>query len=254
MIVLIMKDIEMWYWLGVNLFFIENFIDFCEICGQLMMIIVVLGLMIWVNIKNPGYETQANGVGLIELYSKYIPEYVCPYCIVKKHKGTKHCFVCKKCIRHYDHHCIWLNSCIGKTNHKVFIVFLVSLILSNIFSLYFVVYDIYSIYINNIIRAFDNPGLSQIYYYLLIISLILNSIILFFITPIIIKQIKLFKKNIRQRSKLPSLKKMNYSKNFLACENESTSDTASMLIKDVTDSNSESASSTVSLLSQFFTK
>lgn len=244
----------MWYWLGINLTFTEDFIESVEIYAQLMMVIVVLGLMIWVNIKNPGYEIQANNIGLIELYSKYIPEYVCPYCILKKHKGTKHCFVCKKCIRHYDHHCVWLNSCIGKTNHKVFIVFLVALIISNIFSLYFCVYDIYSNHINKIISTFNSPGLSRLHYYLLIISIILNSIILFFIIPIIIKQIKLFKKNKRQRSKLPSLKKVNYSKNFLACENESTSDTASMLIKDVTDSNSESASSTVSLLSQFFTK
>lgn len=34
---------------------------------------------------------------------------------------SKHCFKCRRCIIEYDHHCIWLNICIGSRNYDLFI-------------------------------------------------------------------------------------------------------------------------------------
>lgn len=45
-------------------------------------------------------------------------------------KRTKHCSICNKCITRFDHHCKWLNNCIGGRNYKVFIVCLTSAIIS----------------------------------------------------------------------------------------------------------------------------
>ena len=39
---------------------------------------------------------------------------------------TKHCEDCGKCVRKYDHHCPWLEACIGERNHKFFWMFLLS--------------------------------------------------------------------------------------------------------------------------------
>lgn len=44
-------------------------------------------------------------------------------------KRTKHCSVCNKCVKKFDHHCMWLNSCIGGRNYKFFIICVISAII-----------------------------------------------------------------------------------------------------------------------------
>jgi palmitoyltransferase len=40
---------------------------------------------------------------------------------------TKHCRECDRCVSHFDHHCPWLNTCIGARNYATFITLIVSM-------------------------------------------------------------------------------------------------------------------------------
>lgn len=59
--------------------------------------------------------------------SQDVPEIVsiCKKCISPKPPRTHHCTICGKCILKMDHHCPWLNNCVGHHNHRYFFLFCV---------------------------------------------------------------------------------------------------------------------------------
>lgn len=47
----------------------------------------------------------------------------CHLCnIYTSSKKTKHCSLCNKCVDCFDHHCKWLNTCVGRRNYVAFLV------------------------------------------------------------------------------------------------------------------------------------
>ena len=61
---------------------------------------------------------------LLEISRKY------PFCLIccsNIYSSSKHCKKCNKCIENFDHHCNWLNNCVGKYNYGYFylLVFIV---------------------------------------------------------------------------------------------------------------------------------
>jgi palmitoyltransferase ZDHHC1/11 len=54
----------------------------------------------------------------------------CFYCRAFVSTSAKHCSVCDKCVPGFDHHCRWLNTCVGERNYKAFFAFLCCGILS----------------------------------------------------------------------------------------------------------------------------
>ncbi|KAF0029010.1 hypothetical protein F2P81_018115 [Scophthalmus maximus] len=64
---------------------------------------------------------------------------VCSRCETYRPPRAHHCRVCQRCIRRMDHHCPWINNCVGELNQKYFIQFLFYTGLASLYSMLLVV-------------------------------------------------------------------------------------------------------------------
>jgi len=79
--------------------------------------------------SDPGVVTAENVDELCEIYEWDDQIFVldeCKTCLIPKPARSKHCALCDVCITRFDHHCIWLNNCVGVGNHRWFLAFLFS--------------------------------------------------------------------------------------------------------------------------------
>ncbi|KAH0481778.1 MAG: uncharacterized protein KVP18_003365 [Porospora cf. gigantea A] len=57
----------------------------------------------------------------LHIRSRMDPSRVCFTCHIFKDHRTKHCADCNRCVSLMDHHCMWLNNCVGQLNGRSFV-------------------------------------------------------------------------------------------------------------------------------------
>lgn len=77
---------------------------------------------------DPGYLKNDN-VDFLYLLEVSDPTHLCPDCLTVRTSRSKHCSVCQRCVERFDHHCPWINNCVGANNHNYFFQFVVSMFL-----------------------------------------------------------------------------------------------------------------------------
>ena len=73
--------------------------------------------------SNPGYIVNKD-VNFIKMLEMFESDSLCAECQIIRPPGSRHCVICHKCVYRYDHHCPWINNCVGVRNHSLFLVYL----------------------------------------------------------------------------------------------------------------------------------
>lgn len=97
----------------ITLFLVFKTLAFLWTHITLMILSFLFFLLSW--LKNPGYSRKIEEKKplLLELVQNYNPSEICQDCEILKSKRSRHCDTCRKCIEVFDHHCPWINNCVG---------------------------------------------------------------------------------------------------------------------------------------------
>ncbi|KGN47840.1 probable protein S-acyltransferase 15 [Cucumis sativus] len=63
----------------------------------------------------------------------------CEKCSTYKPPRAHHCRVCRRCVLRMDHHCLWINNCVGYWNYKSFFVLVSYGTLASLYSTFIIV-------------------------------------------------------------------------------------------------------------------
>lgn len=120
------------------------------------------------------------------------PEGVCLECVRERPRRSYHCEVCRTCIEHYDHHCTWINNCVGKQNIGRFLLFLLLLLAALAFSgtisalSFYVILTHQPQYVSSFLSPREHHPIHSPLWCAQLALLAVNTVICFFFFPVFV--------------------------------------------------------------------
>ncbi|XP_028780831.1 probable protein S-acyltransferase 17 [Neltuma alba] len=100
-----------------------------EIHRYTSLLAVAVGILLFLltSFSDPGTINSDNVSQYLFAYpydNIIYAEKECSTCKIQKPARSKHCSICDRCVARFDHHCGWMNNCIGERNTRYFMAFL----------------------------------------------------------------------------------------------------------------------------------
>jgi uncharacterized membrane protein YbhN (UPF0104 family) len=113
-----------------HLIYYKNALYICLLLSYIILTIIFAFFYIKLIVIDPGRPKKCLTMNNIKQLMKKKEVKIdlfryCPKCLVLRGKNIKHCIICDQCCEGFDHHCFWVNNCIGKYNYNSFIIFLI---------------------------------------------------------------------------------------------------------------------------------
>ncbi|KAF2395734.1 palmitoyltransferase akr1, partial [Trichodelitschia bisporula] len=79
-------------------------------------------------VPKPGSRSEQKVI-IEELLDKRLFDetHFCVTCMIRRPLRSKHCKKCQRCVAKQDHHCPWVDNCIGVNNHRRFVLYVLTM-------------------------------------------------------------------------------------------------------------------------------
>jgi ankyrin repeat protein len=106
------------------------FLPYVHVMSLAFILLVICTYLSWSNYclaqkTDPGYivsncdQQNRTIIQLIE-QNLFDVETFCTWCLIRRPLRSKHCRECRRCVAKFDHHCPWVDNCVGDRNLRYF--------------------------------------------------------------------------------------------------------------------------------------